>query len=182
MSKWHYLFDPTAKQASAQDYGYKGSVTSEYSMGECNIFIDVCDDRQWLDIISLDKEYTVRAIESRDDAVISIEGYTTINKDSEMFVITTQSADIRDVEVGFQTSVIYGMATVGAIGAGVFFWFSNRKIKNEKNEGQTGIDPAKLRIQETSHSAGGYKTNRGEAYLISDMPNLSQKEESRTPV
>lgn len=181
MSKWHYLFDPTAIQASKDEYGYKGNLTSEYSMGECTIAIGTCDDREWSNTITLDKEYTVRAIESRDDAVISIEGYTTIYRGTEFIGVSEQREDSIQPG-GFQTSVIYGMAIVGAIGAVVFFWFSNRKIKNEKDTGQTGIDPARLQARETSSSAGGYKTNRGESHLASELSNLPYKNESKMPV
>jgi hypothetical protein len=55
------------------------------------------------------------------------------------------------------------------------FFFSNRKLKQDLNQGQTGIDPAHLTVYDTSNSAGGYKTNRGESYL-------AIKETSKTPV
>jgi len=43
---------------------------------------------------------------------------------------------------------------------------SDQKLKRDKNEGQTGIDPSHLIAYDTSSSSGGYKTNRGEAFLI----------------
>ncbi|WP_238536081.1 hypothetical protein [Candidatus Nitrosopumilus salaria] len=74
----------------------------------------------------------------------------------------------------FPATVMYGMAGFAAIGGVVMFVISNRKLKKDKNEGQTGVDPAHLIAYETSNSAGGYKTNRGESYLIprnkSSMP------------
>lgn len=182
MSKWHYLFDPTAIQQSVIDIGYTGVLSSEYSMGECTIAIGVCDDRKWAETVSLDKQYTIRAVESRDDAVISIEGYTAIRKDSDDINVSPEPTKIEDVQGGFQTSVIYGMAGVGAVGAVIFFWFSSRKIKNEKNAGQTGIDPAALRVQETSYSSGSYKTNRGESYLASDIPESYKRYGSKQPI
>jgi len=60
------------------------------------------------------------------------------------------------------------MAAIGVIGAVVMFVISNQKLKKDRNEGQTGIDPAHLRVYSTSVSAGGYKTNRGESILISE--------------
>jgi hypothetical protein len=45
------------------------------------------------------------------------------------------------------------------------FIFSSRKIKKDENLGQTGVEPTHLQAYETSNSAGGYKTNRGEAIL-----------------
>ncbi len=70
---------------------------------------------------------------------------------------------------------MYGMAGMAAIGGIVMFVFSNRKLKKDQNEGQTGIDPTHLRSYETSTSSGSYKTNRGESYLISN-------EKSRMPI
>ena len=48
---------------------------------------------------------------------------------------------------------------------------SDRKIKKTKDQGQTGVDPAHLRAYETSESARGYKTNRGESQLIPSEPS-----------
>lgn len=75
----------------------------------------------------------------------------------------------------FPANVMYGMAGIAAVGAVVMFVISNRKLKRDNNEGQTGIDPAHLRAYETSDSARGYKTNRGEAHL-------APPEKSRMPV
>ena len=66
----------------------------------------------------------------------------------------------------FPATVMYGMAGFAAIAAVVMFVVSDRKLKKDKNEGQTGVDPAHLRAYETSNSSGGYKTNRGESHLI----------------
>ena len=77
----------------------------------------------------------------------------------------------------FPAMVMYGMAGIATVGGAVMFVISDRKIKKEKNKGQTGINPAHLRSYETSTSAGGYKTNRGESYLASD-----KREESKMPL
>ncbi len=68
----------------------------------------------------------------------------------------------------FPGAIFYGMAVMAVIGAIVMFVISDRKLKKDKNEGQTGVDPAHLRSYETSNSAGGYKTNRGESLLVSN--------------
>ena len=61
--------------------------------------------------------------------------------------------------------IIYGMAGMaGVVGIGVFI-ISEKKRKKDAGQGQTGIDPSRLRAASTSTGAGGYKTNRGEAYL-----------------
>ncbi|KAF6241991.1 hypothetical protein C6988_10605, partial [Nitrosopumilus sp. b1] len=46
--------------------------------------------------------------------------------------------------------------------------FSNRQLKKEQGQGQTGIDPSRLTGYQTSASSGGYQTNRGEAQLKDD--------------
>lgn len=174
LEKWDYLFDPTPIQKSADAYGYDGGgvVISQYSMGLCSITIDPCSDKEWTDSIVLDKEYTIRAVESRDDAVIAIDGYTRIDPRTELVVITQDTTPV----VGFQSNIMYGMSAVGAGGAVVFFLFSSRKSRNDKGAGQTGIDPSQLYVRETSISAGGYRTNRGESYLA-DL-----RQESKMPV
>jgi len=68
----------------------------------------------------------------------------------------------------FPATIMYGMAGMVIIGAIVMFVISDRKLKNDKNKGQTGVDPAHLRSYETSNSAGSYKTNRGESLLVSN--------------
>ena len=70
---------------------------------------------------------------------------------------------------------MYGMAGMAAIGGIAMFIFSSRKLKKDENKGQTGVDPTHLQAYETSNSAGGYKTNRGEAIL-------ANHQESKMPV
>ena len=58
-----------------------------------------------------------------------------------------------------------GMAGIGTIG--ILVW-SNRKMKSEQGQGQTGIDPSQLQGYATSAASGGYQTVRGEAQLKGD--------------
>lgn len=168
LDKWHSLFDNTAVIASAAEWNYTGNLTTHYSMGECNIGIGQCNDREWTEEIKLDKDYTIRMIESRDDATIAIEGYvdSTHFNGIEIFEtnrkqIVTQKPDTD----AFPSTIIYGMAGIAAVAGIAIFIISDRKTKRDKDEGQTGIDPACLRAYETSSSSGSYKTNRGESYL-----------------
>ncbi|QMU54779.1 MAG: hypothetical protein GKS07_07765 [Nitrosopumilus sp.] len=169
--RWHSLFDNTAIIPGAVEYKYTGeNVITHYSMGECSIDVGLCGDRKWTEDVVLDKRYTVRIIESRDDATIMIEGYvdTTHIKGIEVFQtdlksVVTQKPDTDE----FPATVMYGMAGFAIIGTIVMFVVSNQKIKKGKDEGQTGIDPADLRAYETSESAGSYKTNRGESIFVS---------------
>jgi len=179
LNKWHSLFDNTAIIPGAIEYKYVGkNVLTYYSMGECSIITGPCGDREWNKEINLDKKYTIRIIESRDDATILLEGYvdsTRING-IEVFQTNLKSVVTQKPDTdGFPPTVMFGMAGMAAIGGIVMFVYSNRKLKKEKNEGQTGIDPVHLRSYETSISAGSYKTNRGESYLISN-------EKSRMPI
>lgn len=169
LTKWHKLFDPTALQEDAKKMGFTGNtVISQYSMGECNIEIGPCTDKKTAQQFTLDKKYTIRSIESQDQATLAIEGYVTSTKlaDIEVFGVNSKIPDdFSDSPTGeFPVSIIYGMATMAGIGAIALFWFSNRQLKKDQG-GQRGIDPALLQVRETSSSSGGYKTNRGEAYL-----------------
>ncbi len=177
--KWHSLFDNTAIMEDAKQFNYSGKyVLTHYSMGECNLFDGVCDDREWIKELKLDKNYKILIVESRDDASITIEGYS---EPSSLGAIEVFEANLV-VPVNntpgpgvFPESVMYGMAAMAAIGGVAMFFFSSRKLKQDQNQGQTGIDPAHLIVYDTSNSAGGYKTNRGESYL-------AIKQKSKTPV
>jgi hypothetical protein len=169
LGKWHFLFDPTAIIAESKNMGYMGKkVVSHFSMGECNIEVGPCSDRAWTEKVVADKNYSLRAVESQDDATISIEGFVT--KDNilglEVFGISPKSPNTGNPATDeFPSMVIYGMAGIAAVGGGMFFFVSSRKLKEDKDQGQTGIDPAMLSAYPTSQSSGGYHTNRGEAYL-----------------
>jgi len=175
LRKWHWLFDPTAITQEAKMAGFSGdSIISTYSMGTCNIFIEPCKDKLFSQDFVLDKKYTIRSIESQDDATITLEGYVTptIIGDVEYFGISKESPGGHAPPTEFPVSIIYGMAGAAGIGAIAVLIFSNYKLKKESGMGQTGIDPALLRVQETSHSAGSYKTNRGETQLIEKTNSL----------
>jgi len=177
--RWHSLFDNTAIIPGAVEYKYVGkNVITHYSMGECSIGVGPCADRQWILDIDLDKKYTIRIVESSDDATISFEGYvdsTRING-NEVFQTSLKSLVTQKPDTDeFPATVMYGMAGIAAIGAVVMFVISDRKLKKDKNEGQTGVDPTHLKSYEISSSAGSYKTNRGESYLVSN-------EKSKMPI
>ena len=181
--KWHSLFDNTAIIPGAIEYKYTGkNVITHYSMGECNIGIGPCNDMEWReDDLTLDAKYSVRVVESSDDATITLEGYvdsSVIDDNIEVFHTSLRSQVTQKPDTDeFPAMVMYGMAGIAAVGGAAMFVLSDRKIKKEKDKGQTGIDPAYLRSYETSISAGGYKTNRGESYLVSD-----KREESKMPL
>ena len=177
--KWHSLFDNTAIIPGATEYDYTGKhVITHYSMGECSIGVGPCGDREWVEEIRLDEEYAVKIVESSDDATISFEGYVnSADLDgTEVFRTSLNSVVEQKPDTDeFPATVMYGMAGFAVVGGMVMFVISNRKLKMDKNEGQTGIDPAHLIAYETSSSSGGYKTNRGESYLL-------PHEGSRTPL
>ncbi len=170
LHKWHSLFDNTAIIPGAVEYKYSGkNVITHYSMGECSIEVGPCDDRQWIQEVNLDKKYTIRIIESSDDATISFEGYvdTTHINGNEVFQTSLKSLVTQKPDTDeFPATVMYGMAGMAAIGTVVMFVVSDRKTKKDKHEGQIGINPVFLTSHETSDSAGSYKTNRGESFLI----------------
>lgn len=167
--KWHSLFDNTAIMADGKLYNYTGKyVLTHYSMGECNIFDGFCEDRKWIQELNLDENYRIVMVESRDDASITIEGYS---EPSSLGPIETFEARLLEPvndtagPGAFPESIMYGMAGMAAIGGITMFFISSRKLKQDQDQGQTGIDPADLIVYDTSNSAGGYKTNRGESSL-----------------
>ena len=177
--KWHSLFDNTAIMSDAIRYDYAGkNVITHYSMGECSIEVGMCEDRKWIEEINLDKKYVIKIIESSDDATISFEGYvdTTRINGNEVFQTSLKSLVTQKPDTDeFPATVMYGMAGMAAIGGVVMFVVSDRKLKKDKDEGQTGVNPAHLISYEISSSAGSYKTNRGESHLITN-------EKSRMPL
>lgn len=171
LNRWHSLFDNTAIIASSAQYNFTGkNVVTHYSMGECNLDSGFCQDRKWSKDLNLDEQYKIVMIESRDDASIAIEGYAS---DGSLGLIETFETRLsnpvkeKPATNEFPATVMYGFASIAAIGGIVMFVFSSKRVKKEQNQGQTGIDPANLRAFETSESSGGYKTNRGESYLMS---------------
>ena len=175
--KWQSLFDNTAIIPGAVEYKFSGKyVITHYTMGECSVEVGVCNDRKWSQDFETDKEYSIKIVESQDDASIAIEGYVDSSTFGGIEVFETSLKNtVSDVpETGFPGGVMYGMAGMAVIGGIIMFVFSNRKLKQDKGQGQTGIDPSYLRSYETSESAGGYKTNRGESYVITS--------ETKTPI
>ncbi len=175
--KWQSLFDNTAIIPGAVEYKFSGKyVITHYTMGECSVEVGACNDRKWSQDFETDKKYSIKIIESQDDASIAIEGYADSSTFGGIEVFETSlKSTVNDVtETGFPGGVMYGMAGMAVIGGIIMFVFSNRKLKQDKGQGQTGIDPSYLRSYETSESAGGYKTNRGESHVITS--------ETKTPI
>jgi len=170
LKQWHSLFDNTAIIPEAKKYNFTGKyVITHYSMGECNLDSGFCQDRKWQQVLELDKTYKIVIIESRDDASIAIEGYADFSSMGPIETFETRlSSPVspKPATNDFPAVVMYGMAGMAAVGGCIMFVFSNRKVKKDLDQGQTGIDPAHLTVYETSESAKGYKTNRGESFLI----------------
>lgn len=178
LRRWHSLFDNTAILPTAEIYNFTGkNVVTHFSMGECNLDSGFCQDRKWMQEVELDKKYKIVMIESRDDASIAVEGYADYSAFGPIETFETSlSSPINEKPATneFPSTVMYGMASIAAIGGASMFVFSNRKAKKDLDQGQTGIDPAHLRTLETGQSAGSWKTNRGESHLKENF--------SKTPV
>ena len=173
LDNWHYLFDPTGINKDASQFGLSeeisGFVVSSWTMGESSIregrqvpkFLD--------DTIQLDQEYTIRSVRGPDDGTLRVIGFgdaDTIQGIEIIGITDLPPEGYANTSTGdFPVVIIYGMAVLSAVAGIGFFIFSNRISKNQSTE-QTGIDPAHLVGYETSASAGGYKTNRGEAHLL----------------
>lgn len=175
LSNWHFLFDPTGISVDAAQFGLSGeipSVVSGYTMGESSIREGRQVEKVLRAEFTSDKTYTVRTVQSADSANVHVIGFANLDniEGTEVFGVTPRAPQGygQTASGEFPVTIIYGMAGVGVVGAIAFFIFSSRQLKKEQGKGQSGIDPSHLRGYQTSASAGGYQTNRGEAQLASD--------------
>ncbi len=170
---WHFLFNPAGISSDAARLGLadeiKGHVLSQFTMGESSLREGRQVESDVYAEFTADKIYKVRSVQSADSAEISAIGFAAIDRlgDVEIIGVTPTAPEGygNTSTGGFPVTIIYGMAGLAAVGGGAFFIFSNRQLKKEKNQGQTGIDPSRLTGRQTSASSGGYQTNRGEAQL-----------------
>jgi len=173
LGNWHFLFDPTGINVDASQFGLSdelaGRVWSSFTMGESSFREGIQIEKTHEATFTADKSYIIRAIESADSANVHIGGFASVDVlgNSEVFGVSpTPPEGFATTSSGeFPVMIIYGMAGMaGVVGIGVFI-ISEKKRKKDVGQGQTGIDPSRLRAASTSTGAGGYKTNRGEAYL-----------------
>jgi len=177
LSNWHFLFDPTGINVDASTYGLdksiSGFVVSTFTMGESSFREGIQIEREESAQFTADKLYTVRTVQSADNANLKVIGFAAVDRleGTEILGVSPQAPQgyATTSTGGFPVSIIYGMAAMAGIGAIAILLFSSRQLKKDKGKGQQGIDPSQLRGYETSSAAGGYQTNRGEAQLISDV-------------
>ena len=174
MTNWHFLFDPTGINADGGLYGMSdelaGVVLSIWSMGESSIREGIQVEQEHEVELALDREYVVKSVQSADAGNLSVIGYGVLDRSSdgvEFAGVTAERPEGTGDTGDFSVMIMYGMAGMAAIAGIAFFFVSNRTLKNEK-QGQQGIDPSRLVGYQTSASAGGYQTNRGEAQLRDD--------------
>lgn len=175
LANWHVLFDPTGISVDAGAYGISseiaGFVITGYTMGESSIREGIQIEKRAEATFELDRVYTVRSIESADNANIGVIGFAQLDTldGLEIVGVSLTAPDTGNTSTGdFPVFIMYGMAGMAAVGAVAFFAYSSRQMKKEEGQGQTGIDPSRLVGRQTSASAGGYQTNRGEAQLADD--------------
>ncbi|MBT6194339.1 MAG: hypothetical protein HOI05_00765 [Nitrosopumilus sp.] len=176
MTNWHFLFDPTGINADASTFGLDdsiaGFVVSSWTMGESSIREGRQVERVYEAEVMADELYTVRSVQSSDQANLHIIGFGAIDVLDSVEIVGVTPTPPEDYMTtstgGFPIMVIYGMAGMAAIGGIGFFIVSSRSMKNTSTE-QQGIDPGHLVGYQTSASSGGYQTNRGEAQLKSDV-------------
>ena len=197
LGNWHFLFDPTGINVDAGTYGLSdelaGRVWSSYTMGESSLREGIQIEKVHEATFTDDKTYTIRAIESADSANVHIGGFASVDvlQNSEVFGVSpTPPEGFATTSTGeFPVMIIYGMAGMAAIGGIGVFIISERKRKKDEGQGQSGIDPSRLRAASTSTGAGGYKTNRGESYLddetyeqtrsVYDQPQVEEKKDEQ---
>jgi hypothetical protein len=118
--------------------------------------------------INSDKQYTVRSIQSSDQANLATIGFGALDMIDGVEIVgvtPTPPEGYATTSTGeFPVMIVYGMAAMAVIGGVGFFIVSNRSLKKDTSQ-QTGISPARLTGYQTSSSSGGYQTNRGEAQL-----------------
>jgi hypothetical protein len=176
MTNWHFLFDPTGIGVDAGTFGLdesiQGFVLSGYTMGESSIREGRQVEQEVYADFTVDRTYAIRTVQSADSANMNIIGFAALDKleNLEIVGVTPRAPEgyAQTSTGGFPVMIIYGMAGLAVVGGVAFFVFSNRALKKEAGQGQTGIDPSRLTGYQTSASAGGYQTNRGEAQLTDD--------------
>ena len=175
MTNYHFLFDPTGINVDAGTFGLdesiSGFVISHWTMGESSLREGRQVERVFEAEVVADQKYVVRSVQSADAANISAIGFGALDMldGVEIAGITATAPEgYATTSTGeFPILIVYGMAGMAAIGGIGFFIFSNRALKNQETA-QTGVDPNRLTGYQTSGSAGGYQTNRGEAQLKDD--------------
>lgn len=172
LTNWHFLFDPTGINVDAGTFGLdpsiQGFVVSSWTMGESSIREGIQKEVIHEAEITTDQTYTIRSVQSADSGNLYAVGFGALDilDGLEIAGVTpTPPEGFTTTSTGdFPVFIIYGMAGMAVIGGVAFFIYSNRALKNEK-QGQQGIAPDRLVGYQTSASAGGYQTNRGEAQL-----------------
>ncbi len=174
LTNWHFLFDPTGVSAETSKYGFSGAkvVVSSFTMGESSFREGQIREKEFVATISTDKTYNIRTVQSGDSANVFLAGYASpdqLQGHEVVGVSATAPTTAAQTSTGsFPVFIIYGMAGMAAAGAVGFFYWSNKKAKQETEYIQRGIDPKHLRASSTSEASGGYHTSRGEAELASE--------------
>ena len=171
IGNWHFLFDPTGIGVDAAQHGFQtGSVISSFTMGESSLREGLIREQVREGSFNIDKTYRISSFESSGNASIDILGFA--NRDvlgtSEIFGVTPNAPEgYASTSSGeFPAFILYGMAGAAAAGGAAMMMISKRKLDKEKGHyQQKGIDPSQLTGVQTSASAGGYQTVRGEAQV-----------------
>jgi len=172
MTNWHFLFDPTGINVDAGTFGLSeeisGFIVSSWTMGESSLREGRQVERVYEAEINSDKQYTVRSIQSSDQANLATIGFGALDMIDGVEIVgvtPTPPEGYATTSTGeFPVMIVYGMAAMAVIGGVGFFIVSNRSLKKDTSQ-QTGISPTRLTGYQTSSSSGGYQTNRGEAQL-----------------
>ena len=175
MTNWHFLFDPTGINVDAGTFGLDESITgfviSHWTMGESSLREGRQVERVFEAEVNADQKYVIRSVQSADAANLSTIGFGALDllDGVEIAGVTpTAPEGYATTSTGeFPVTIVYGMAAMAAIGGVGFFIKSSRSLKNQETA-QTGIDPSRLTMYDTSLASGGYHTNRGEAQLTDD--------------
>jgi len=175
LTNWHFLFDPTGINVDAGTFGLdksiSGFVVSSWTMGESSLREGRQVERVFEAEVNADEKYSIRTVQSADQGNLAAIGFGALDvlDGVEIAGVTpTPPEGYATTSTGdFPVMIVYGMAGLAAVAGIAFFFVSSRSLKNQ-SQGQQGIDPSRLVGYQTSASAGGYQTNRGEAQLRDD--------------
>lgn len=174
ITNWLHLFDPLGILVETEKFGYNGEriPITTFSMGESSLREGQQHPKIESVEFSKDKKYTINSIEYQSIGVIRINGIVRTDAENGIEYFGASDKPVEGYSAyssgNFPVEIIYSMAGFAVVGGIVFFIISDRQLKKVKDQGQTGIDPSRLRAYQTSVSAGGYHTNRGEAQLADD--------------
>ena len=135
MTDWHFLFDPTGVSFEAGTFGLSDEMAvSVWTLPEgCCHPLLIQIEREFEAVVTLDREYTIRSLQSEDNAVVRVIGFGTLDVIDGVEIVGTMPdpPDHRDSRYS-PVFIIYGIAGLVAI-AGVGFFLARRWFRKRQS-------------------------------------------------